>query len=79
MIFILYGIPNCSYCVKSKQLLDDMKLVYKYNEIAVEEKSKFLDTMASKTNNQRTFPLVFHQDKFIGGFSELDDYVAFLN
>jgi glutaredoxin len=76
-LFILYGIPNCSFCLKSKQLLDEMKLLYQYHEINVEKKSEFLDDMAPKTNNQRTFPLVFHQDEFVGGYTELEDYLAF--
>ncbi len=78
MTFVLYGISNCSYCVKSKELLDDMKIIYEYYEITQENKTKVLDDMAKKTNNQRTFPLVFHMGKFIGGYSDLDEYLAFL-
>lgn len=74
---VLYGLSDCSYCVKAKQLLDDMKIIYEYREIKQENKTKFLDDMAEKTNNQRTFPLVFHREKFIGGFTELDEYLAF--
>jgi glutaredoxin 3 len=77
LIFILYGINNCSYCTKSKQLLDDMGIYYEYFEIKAEEKSIFLNNMANETNNQRTFPLIFHNSTFIGGFSELEEYLAF--
>ena len=78
MSFILYGIPNCPYCVKAKELLDDMEIDYDYREIQIENKSIFLDNMADKTNNQRTYPLIFKQNDFIGGFSELEEYLAFL-
>lgn len=77
MIFILYGLPNCSYCLKAKELLNDMGIIYEYKEIKQENKTKFLDEMSSKTNNQRTFPLVFHRGNFIGGYTELDEYLAF--
>lgn len=76
-LFILYGIPNCSFCQKSKQLLDEMKFLYNYNEIKIEKKSEFLDNMSKKTNNQRTYPLVFHRGEFVGGYSELEEYLAF--
>ncbi len=77
--FILYGIANCSYCLKSKQLLDDMNIPYQFYQIQTEDKSLFLDKMSEKTDNQRTFPLIFYGSDFIGGFTELEDYVAFLN
>jgi len=78
-IFILYGVSNCSYCLKSKQLLDDMSMIYKYHEVKQEEKTEFLDTISDKSNNQRTFPLVFHRDEFIGGYTELENYLAFID
>lgn len=77
MEFYIYGISNCSFCLKTKRLLDDMNIAYEYQEIKQEEKSKFLDDMADKTNNQRTFPLVFHNDKFIGGYTDVDELLAF--
>lgn len=77
MKYTIYGISHCKFCVKTKQLLNDMEKVYEYIEIKQENKTKFLNDMASKTNNQRTFPLVFVKDNFIGGFLELDDYLAF--
>ena len=77
-MFILYGIPNCPFCLKAKQLLDDMEILYKYHEIKIEMKSEFLNEMSGKTKNQRTYPLIFHSDDFIGGFSELEDYLAFM-
>ena len=76
-MFILYGIPNCPFCLKAKKLLDDMEILYKYYEIKIENKSDFLNDMSDKTKNQRTYPLIFH-DNFIGGFNELEDYLAFL-
>lgn len=75
-MYIIYGIPNCLYCSKTKQLLDDMKIQYTYHVIQT-DKTEFLNNMSSKTNNQRTFPLIFYNDDFIGGFMELDDYLAF--
>ncbi len=75
--YFLYGISDCPFCVKAKQLLNDMDILYVYTEIDKDNKTFFLNKMALKTNNQRTFPLVFHNDKFIGGFTQLDDYLAF--
>ncbi len=70
---------NCPFCVKAKQLLNDMDVHYTYQEIDIQDKSVFLDRIANKTKNQRTYPLVFHGEEFIGGYSELEDYMAFFN
>ncbi len=77
MTFIIYGVSNCPFCIKAKQLLNDMENIYEYIEIKQENKTKFLNEMSNKTNNQRTFPLIFQKDNFIGGFTELDEYLAF--
>lgn len=76
-LFILYGLSDCSFCLKAKELLNDMAIIYEYYEIKQENKTKFLDEMSESTNNQRTFPLIFHRNEFIGGYTELEDYLAF--
>lgn len=77
-MFKIYGIENCLFCNKTKQLLDDMNITYDYVLININIKTEFLNNMADKTNNQRTFPLIFQNDIFIGGYSDIEDYIAFL-
>lgn len=76
-MYKLYGISNCTYCQASKKLLNEMDIEYDYIQIDRNVKTQFLDSMKEKTNNQRTFPLIFHNDIFIGGFKQLNEYLAF--
>ena len=41
------------------------------------KKTEILDELADKTNNQRTFPVIFKEKTFIGGFTELKDKLDF--
>ena len=77
-MFKIYGIENCLFCNKTKQLLDEMNISYDYVLVDINTKTEFLNNFSEKTNNQRTFPLIFYNKEFIGGFGELEDYIAFL-
>lgn len=65
---IIYTTSYCPYCKRAKGLLDSKGL--DYEEINLEdspgEKSEIF-----KKYNWRTVPIIFINDKFIGGFDEL--------
>lgn len=69
---IIYTKPGCSYCEKSKVILDGINVEYK--EIVLNPISKSYDkkvaSLISRTGH-KTFPQIFIDEDFIGGFDEL--------
>ncbi len=74
-MFIIYGISGCSYCRRAKELLSSHNLEFEYTEIHRNLKKEFLDSKREQINNHNTFPVIFDNDKFIGGFRELTLYL----
>jgi glutaredoxin len=78
--YTIYSKSNCLFCDKVKELLKDV--VPKYVVIDCDEfltdpdtKKNFLEFIAKLTKRQyKTFPMVFHGDRFIGGFNDTRDY-----
>lgn len=75
-MYIIYCVQNCKYCDKAKSLLDTKNYQYVYYDVTM-KKTEILDELADKTNNQRTFPVIFKEKTFIGGFTELKDKLDF--
>ena len=81
--YTIYTKSNCPYCTKVKELLKSVKPEPKFihcDEYLVEPeiKEEFL-TWIQKMNggiSHRTFPMVFYQGKFIGGFTETEKFYA---
>ena len=68
----IYSIKGCGYCVKAKELFKSKKIKYieiKVTDENIEDIYKKIDT---KTNKYRSFPIIFKNNKFIGGFADLD-------
>ena len=76
---IIFGLSYCSYCKKTIELLKKKKISYKYYEI-----DKYYNIFFNLLNkiaehyisldiniNHRTFPVIFINKKFIGGYNEL--------
>jgi len=68
----IYTIDNCKYCNQTKNKLNELKIPYETIEVANEEKSKVLDEL---NTGSRTYPQIFINDKHIGGFSDLIEYL----
>ena len=64
----MYSKSFCPYCVRAKNLLTQKGV--KFEEINLDGKLDELDALKKKTG-QMTVPMVFINDKLIGGFSEL--------
>lgn len=77
-MYIIYGSQECGYCQKAKRLLDKNNKLYVYHDIT-QTKTQTMNELASKTNNQRTMPIIFDGDKFIGGYRELANVILFEN
>lgn len=69
-MFTILTKPNCPYCVSAKQALTVKK--QEYIEINHETEDQIIEF---KSQGFRTFPQIFHEEKYIGGNSELQLYL----
>lgn len=77
--FTIYVKTNCKYCDLVKKLLDFNKIPFieincdKY----LEDKESFLTFIENKAGRHyKTFPMVFCDGNFIGGYLETDRLIA---
>ena len=71
MSYTIYGKPSCPYCERAKNLLHSIGLDYTYIDLS-QELSKLEEF---KQQGFRTVPIIYIDDKYIGGFNELQDYL----
>ena len=68
----VYGRPNCNWCVKAKELLNQYGLNYSYSivgeDIGINEITEMFPGV-------RTVPIVAVDGKRIGGYEELKAYL----
>jgi glutaredoxin len=82
--FIVYTKSNCDYCIKVKELLEQNIQDYKIiscDKYLNKDKEQFLKEINKFINNEtfwKTFPIVFYNGKFIGGFSETKKFLLTL-
>jgi glutaredoxin len=76
--FTIYSKSGCSYCTKVKKLLLDKQIFFldvSCDEFLIKDKEGFLLFIKEKANKEyRTFPMVFYDGKFIGGFTETQQH-----
>ncbi len=74
--FTVYSKTNCKYCVLVKSLLDENKIPFieiNCDKYLTQDKQYFLNFIKEKVGRYfKTFPMVFCDGKFIGGFVETD-------
>lgn len=72
--FTVYSKSGCSNCTKVKKLLRDKDIFFvevDCDEFLIEDKEGFLSFIKERANKEyKTFPMVFKDGKFIGGFAE---------
>ena len=77
--FTIYSKSGCSYCTKVKKLLLDKQIFFvdiSCDEYLIEDKESFLSFIKETANkDHKTFPIVFNDAKFIGGFTETQQYI----
>jgi len=72
--YTIYSKSGCPYCVKVKKLLEKetpAPIVIDCDEYLLENRDgflKFIEEIAKK--EWKTFPMVFYEGTFIGGFQE---------
>lgn len=66
---------NCSYCKRVKTLVPEATFI-ESDGFLKENRDLFLKKMDSYTGKEhRTFPMVFLDKRFIGGYSETKKYI----
>lgn len=76
MPYTIYTINNCPWCDKAEDLLADRDELYTKKNIEINETAKrnILDYL-SKIQKRTTFPQVFCGDTYIGGYTDLEEYL----
>ena len=72
--FTVFGRPGCGFCVRAKEVLENRQLPFLYVDIHKEGISK-ADLEKTVGKPVETVPQVFHGQKYIGGFTELEAYL----
>ena len=69
----IYTKDNCIWCDRAKILLDSKKI--SYNEIDLSDDVERLKFYEKIGDNVKTVPQVFIDNKRIGGFQDLKDFL----
>ncbi len=72
MKILIYTTQTCIYCNLAKNLLKEKKI--QFTEINIESDLNILKELIKKTNH-KTIPQIFINEKFIGGYTELCEYL----
>ena len=81
--YIVFGLSTCMFCSETKKFLQKKKLNYKYYPVD-DYKNLLLEKMTKLANiknnininpEHKTFPIIFYKKKFIGGYTDLLQYV----
>jgi glutaredoxin len=77
--YTIYSKSGCINCRKVKELLKKNNIEYEIihcDDYLLEDKENFLLFIQSYSNMEwKTFPMVFYDCKFIGGFNEISEYL----
>ena len=75
--YTIFTKSNCTYCTKVKELLQTVQDVHFINcdDIPKEDLIKFLESKTTQTI--RTYPMVFLNGKYIGGYQDTKTFFEF--
>ena len=68
----IYSKSNCSFCDKAKYYFDQNEITYQEHNVEIPETFKIL---MERNPNARTMPQIFIDDKLIGGYTDLMEFV----
>ena len=68
----IYSKSNCSFCDKAKYYFDHNDITYQEHNVEIPETFKIL---MERNPNARTMPQIFIDDKLIGGYTDLMEFV----
>jgi glutaredoxin len=77
--FTVYTKKECKYCEKVKKLLIDNNFFFTVipcDDYLLENKEEFLHIMEKNIGQvYKTFPMVFYEGNFLGGFIETEIFI----
>ena len=68
----IYSKSNCSFCDKAKYYFDQNDITYQEHNVEIPETFQIL---MERNPNARTMPQIFIDDKLIGGYTDLMEFV----
>lgn len=72
--YTIFGHNQCGFCRRSKDLLDDRQLPYRYVNIHDEGITK-ADLSKTVGHEVTTVPQIFHGSDYVGGFEALERHL----
>lgn len=78
-MFVIYSKSDCLNCAKAKLLLHDKsKIVVNCDELLKTDRESFMNEMQKKMKCKfKSFPMIFIDDVYLGGYDELVDHLQF--
>lgn len=77
--FTVYSKSGCPNCMLAKKLIKEKNFFYNEincDEYLIENKEEFLGFIHQLTNeNIKSFPIIFYETKFIGGYVDVIDFI----
>lgn len=79
MKFTLYTKENCSYCDRAKALISQNGHEYEAlvfpTQVTKEDIQSRVNESGAENVVVRSVPQIFHENRYVGGFSELLEYL----
>lgn len=75
--YTIYTKSNCGWCRRTKEMLPGAPVI-NCDEYLEKDKDGFLNEMAKRIGREhRTFPMVFYDGGFIGGYEDTKNFIDF--
>ena len=68
----IYTKSNCSYCEMAKQYFDSQNIEYSLHDV---ENAETFKELLNRNPSARTMPQIFINDKLIGGYTDLIEWL----
>jgi glutaredoxin 3 len=65
----VYTTTYCAWCRRAEQLLDRRRIAYTTIDVTNDPDAR--DTLVERANGRTTVPVIFFDDRVIGGYQEL--------
>lgn len=69
MIVTIYTTSYCGYCQRAEELLRRRGIAYRKVDVTTDAQAR--EDLVERANGRRTVPVIFFDDRAIGGYTEL--------